>query len=555
MDSGRESGRASVRLSIADGARRLSLAATEQASLAAEQASLAVSNWLTSLRDFMLESAGYALLASLLPLFSILCNKQAGYDQSISEFYEEGSRFDPPILKDGNITVVPYDSHFSSEYYVDNVGNLSTAVYLSLIMYCFFNGMPCLLRARVMLRPQNKGIILGAAITGFVVVVTSIALIHSYKGAVQTGKIKYNSVPVFVFLLTFIMPLVFVAAQVWTKNTLKKKWTKATHLKWYVVIVLALLLESTIATIFVRFILPTFFRSSTTTKRVLIRTLSPIIFLKIGIGVGWKLTVFIKEKTNCDLQSVTVGFISFYCVVIPTLNRLMQGSARSVSEGLIFEVAGTVSELVTADSLLQGITPWDSTLLKYMCKSNKPGDAKEANTKVQPEGVEMAGQTSTKEDRRQWKIQFCETTMHLLMLSEALALLISSYFWLLMRANPGDPGSPAIPVSQTLTNMGIMLFGELVVTDGIIGYASHKFQRYSVDLPLSWSDFKTSRRHRLLYVTVIMSMYASCGVINFPVNLCYTSLAEDELNWALTSCPAFPKNITEMSRVGELYGG
>ena len=167
----------------------------------------------------------------------------------------------------------------------------------------------------------------------------------------------------------------------------------------------------------------------------------------------------------------------------------------------------------------------------------------------------MAGQTNTKEDRQKWKIQFCETTMHLLLLSEALALLVSSYFWLLMKSNPAEPGSPAIPVSQTLTNMGIMIFGELVVTDGIIGYASHKFERYHVDLPLSWNDFKTSRCRRLLYFMIIMSMYASCVVLNLPINMCYTSPADDELNWALTSCPAFPKNITEMSRVREVYGG
>mmetsp|Transcript_5991 Transcript_5991/g.10884 ORF Transcript_5991/g.10884 Transcript_5991/m.10884 type:complete len:430 (+) Transcript_5991:462-1751(+) len=429
---------------------------------------------------------------------------------------------------------------------------MSTALYLTLIMFCFFTGMVILLRARVMLRPQNQGTALGAAITGFVVVVTSIAILRSYKEEVQTGNVKHSSVPVFLFMFTFIMPLVFVVAQVWTKVALKKKWTKTTHLKWYIGIVLALLLENTIGTMFIQFIMPTFFRSSTTTNRFLIRILSPIIVLKIGIGVGWKLTVYVKEKTNCDVQSVTIGFLSFYCVTVSTVNRLMQGSAGSVSESLIFEVAGTVSELVTADSLLQGITPWDATigpcwnlLNTYMCK----------NRKVQPEGVEVKREESTKEDRRRWKIQFCETTMHLLMLSEALALLVSSYFWLLMKSNPAEPGSPAIPVSQTLTNMGIMIFGELVVTDGIIGYASHKFERYQVDLPLSWNDFKTSRRHRLLYFTVIMSMYASCVVLNLPINMCYTSPADDELNWALTSCPAIPKNITEMSRVGEVYGG
>ncbi|GMI00037.1 hypothetical protein TrVE_jg14292 [Triparma verrucosa] len=538
MESGQEPGRDSVRVSIADGARKLSLVATEQASLG-------VSNWLTSLRDFMLESAGYALLASLLPLASILCMKRVGYDQVISNFYEEGSRFGPPILKDGNITVVPFSAGTRSRYYVDNVGNMSIALYLSIIIYIIFVGMVILLRAKVMLRPQNQGTVLGAAITGFVLVVISIAFIHTTKAAEQTGKIRYSTTPVFVFMFTFVMPLVFVAA-------LKKKSTKMSYLKLYVVVAAALLIESIIGATNVNVVVKTFFRSSTTTfQRVLIRTLSPIIVLNIGTEVGWKFTVFIKEKTNCDIQDVTVGFLSFYCISVTTFNRLVQGSAGSVGESLIFEVAATVSELVTADSLLQGITPWNATfepcwnLLKYICKSRK----------VQPEGVEMAGQKSKKEDRRKWKVQFCETTMHLLMLSETVALLVSSYFWLLMRVNPGEPGSPAIPVSQTLTNMGIMLFGELVITDGIIGYASHKFQRYPVDLPLSWSDFKTSRHHRLLYVTVIMSMYVSCVVIGMPINMCYTSPAEDELNWALTSCPAFPKDITEMSRVGEVYGG
>ncbi|GMH64082.1 hypothetical protein TrST_g1142 [Triparma strigata] len=542
MDSGRESGRDSVRFSIADGARRLSLVATEQASLA-------VSNWLTSLRDFMLESAGYALLASLLPLAFVALVKQVGYDGTISEFYEEGSRFDPPILKDGNITAVPFLPGNRSRYYVDNIGNLKAAQYLTLITVIFFMSAPILLRARVMLRPQNQGTVLGAAITGFAVLAMSIALIGAYKVSAQTGELSQGAAPVMGFIHVFILPLVFVPAQVWTKVSLKK-WTKATHLKWYVGVAAALLLESTVTTVYNKLILGPFFRSSTTTfERVLLRTLSPIIFLNIGIEVGWKFAIFAKAKTTCDIQDVTVGFISFYCVTISTFNRLMQGSAGSVSESLIFEVAGTVSELVTADSLLQGITPWDATigpclnlLNTYTCMRRK----------VQPSGVEMARQT-TAEDRRKWKIQFCETTMHLLMLSEALSLLASSYFWLLMKSNPAAPGSAAIPVSQTLTNMGIMIFGELVVTDGIIGYASHKFQRYPVDLPLSWSDFKTSRRHRLKYFTVIMSMYASTVVITMPTNMCYTSPAEDELNWALTSCPAFPKNITEMSRVGEVY--
>ena len=346
MDSGQEPGCDS----IPNDARKLSLKATTGITLAKATSgiTLAVSNWLTSLRDFMLESFGCALLASLLPLVSILCMKQAGYDTVISQYYEEGSRFNPPILKDGNITNVPFSFGTRSRYYVDNVGKMSTTIYLPIIMFTIFTPMPILLRAKVMLRPRKQGTVLGAAITGLVVVVIYIAGLRTTKANVQTGgKTRYNTAPaIFMFMYTFIMPLVFVVAQVWTKISLKK-WMKTTYLKWYVVIVLALLLESSIATMFNLFVLPFFF-SSSKFQRFLIRTLSPIIFLKIGIGVGWKFAVFVKEKTNCDVQSVTVGFLSFYCVVITTLARLMQGSASSFGESLLFEVAATVSELVTA---------------------------------------------------------------------------------------------------------------------------------------------------------------------------------------------------------------
>ncbi|GMH73222.1 hypothetical protein TrST_g7039 [Triparma strigata] len=526
MDSGRESGRDSVRVIIADGARRLSLVATEQASLAAEQASLAGQLWLTNLRDFMLESSGYAVVASILPLACIFCLKQSGYDQVVSEFYTEHARFDPPILKESNVTIVPYTPQWRSDFFADNT-TMSVATYLVLIAFCCFSVTAILFRARVMLRPTMQGTVLGAAITGLVGILMSISLIRVYEHA-----------------------------DLWTRDTHKKKSTKSGLLKWYIGVVVAFFIELIFGFLFTYVVMPGFFRSSTTMfQKLLFRTLTPILFLNIGIEVGWKFTVYIMERTKCDIQDEVVGFLSFYCVVVSVTNRLMQGSANTVSQSLIFEVAGTISELITADSLLQGVTPWEDTFGRLLKLCKRSGD-----NVVQPregEGEEETGQIktqrSTKEERRKWKLQFCETTMHLLLLSEALALLVSSYFWLLMRANPGDPGSPAIPISQTLTNMCIMLFGELVVTDSIIGYASHTFQRYPVDLPLSWRDFKTSRRHRLRYFTVIMSIYTSSVVLNLPLNMCYTSRGDDERNWALTSCPAFPKNITEMSRVGELY--
>ena len=85
--------------------------------------------------------------------------------------------------------------------------------------------------------------------------------------------------------------------------------------------------------------------------------------------------------------------------------------------------------------------------------------------------------------------------MFMLTITEASGLLSSSIFWLLMSANPNEPGSPSIPARQTITNLFIMLFGEFVITDGAIAYASHKFRgRYIVDLAVEWEETRAKRK-------------------------------------------------------------
>jgi len=99
---------------------------------------------------------------------------------------------------------------------------------------------------------------------------------------------------------------------------------------------------------------------------------------------------------------------------------------------------------------------------------------------------------SSLEEKREWKLHFCEMTMVMIVLSEGTALVVSSVFFLIMNANPSDPGTPAIPASQSLLNTGIMVIGELLVTETFIAYVSHKFKkRYPVDLAMCW---KKSRR-------------------------------------------------------------
>ena len=92
-----------------------------------------------------------------------------------------------------------------------------------------------------------------------------------------------------------------------------------------------------------------------------------------------------------------------------------------------------------------------------------------------------------------------------------------------MDANPSEPGSPKIPVSQTLSTLVIMLVGELAVTDGFIAYVSNKFKkRYIVDLAAPWKDIWTKRR--LLWAFAAIIALCSVPIIsNLPTNMCYTS--------------------------------
>ena len=140
------------------------------------------------------------------------------------------------------------------------------------------------------------------------------------------------------------------------------------------------------------------------------------------------------------------------------------------------------------------------------------------------------------------------------MLSEASALLCSSSFWLLMDANPSEPGSPMIPASQTLKTLAIMLAGELVVTDSAVAYASNKFKkRYIVDVAAAWNDIWTKRRLLWSFVAT-MTLTATCITTKLPLNMRYTSRADDEPNLALTSCPTPPTNVTQITRVKSAQG-
>lgn len=191
-------------MSLTEDARRLSM-------VAAEQATVLTKLWLASLRDFLLASAGYSLLASLIPLGCIFCVRQIQYDQAINYVYVEGARFEPPILKNGNVTVVPYTPTIRAAFFVDNVGQIAGSTYVVYIIFCTLTAMVMLFRALVTFQPKLKASVLGFIITISVAVITSIGFILDVQHAAKTGPARNAGTNnTYFFLHVLILPIIFV---------------------------------------------------------------------------------------------------------------------------------------------------------------------------------------------------------------------------------------------------------------------------------------------------------------------------------------------------------
>jgi hypothetical protein len=121
---------------------------------------------------------------------------------------------------------------------------------------------------------------------------------------------------------------------------------------------------------------------------------------------------------------------------------------------------------------------------------------------------------------------------------------------MIMNAAPGDPGSKSIPLSQSLFNLAVMLFGEVILTDGIVAYMARHSSRYHNDPALEWAEFK-KRKRVAIAIAVIAMMLSTAYSTQFLQKLCYTATGDDA--WNIATCPPPPQNITEMSRVGESF--
>ena len=399
-------------------------------------------------------------------------------------------------------------------------------------------------RAVTIFRPSRVGAVLCVTLTLALTTLCCMLSMQDMEYVVKHGEYspEDRGKSTYPMLIFFFTPAIYTISYAWSGRD-KKKHTSL--LKAYGIFFTFLMTEIVAQYVYLYFVMPYFFLASTSTfSRFLVRMLGQVILLYLGSELSWRLSKQAAEHMGCNIFNATVASFGMYASTLPLLGRIMQGSAETVLESSIYEVAGTVAELTLADSLLKSRTPLGDTMytLKFFFVRNNNNKVAPALTRRSLTGVDS------------WQRSFCETVMIMITIAEAAGLLASSFFWLVMDANPSEPGSPKIPTAQILKTLAIMLVGELVVTDGIIAYVSNKFKkRYIVDLAAAWQDLRTNRKKLIWTFVAIVSMMSIPVINTLPGNMCYTSPVDDEANWAVTSCPDVPKNITEMSRVSLEY--
>ena len=252
------------------------------------------------------------------------------------------------------------------------------------------------------------------------------------------------------------------------------------------------------------------------------------------------------------------------------INSPLPPAAETVADSIILELCGTFAEVYTADVLLQGKTNLDDLVLSIKwclgfcgCAKNSSLDSVSPQESVSAQepvpkkllktrttfavGAMLSSDDSFdhKEKKKHMRIVFCTTAMIMNTITEASGLIVGSLFWICSNANPSASGGKGLDVSQAILNFFVMLFGELVLSDSVVAYISHKFEsRYVISLAHEWEDFRETQRTAKMGLIVIISMISSVAIMQIPNRLCLTSHMSNEEDWTLSQCPKAVWNET-----------
>ena len=341
--------------------------------------------------------------------------------------------------------------------------------------------------------------------------------------------------------------------------------------KAFLIFLIYVLYEMIVSLSIIRFILPQFYSpDATMLTRFIIRSVVQSGVLLFHVEVAWKMSLYLERL---GVRPADANVMMVYGITgISIFGRIMQGSASTLSESLLYEVSGTISELFVCDSLLKGQTPLEGNVVMARQLSGRlsqrisfkkadavaPAPAPQEdlettrdlkNEEAPEKEAAEAKESKDDEEKKKTRSRYCIFVLIVIAISEAAGIFTSTIFWCSMNANPqGAPGSPAVPLTQTLVNLAVMLFGELFFTDSIVAYVARKSSRYCNDPAAEWHELRKDGRHISGVAATIAFSLMIC-IIVIPNNMCYTSwLGEGEDEWVLTTCPKAPGNETEMIR-------
>ncbi|GMI55487.1 hypothetical protein TeGR_g625, partial [Tetraparma gracilis] len=301
-----------------------------------------------------------------------------------------------------------------------------------------------------------------------------------------------------------------------------------------------IMFENFVGLAYTWYVLGYFFKSSTSTwGKMGVRTVVQTLVNILVIEIAWRVGSYLERSLGVKRHHTHVMF-AFLGSFMTTMARLMQGSATTFTESVILELTGTLCELATADTLLKGDTPVSSTVDMTM-------SIKRSLTTMS---------IGRAEERR----DFCGSALIQLSICECSSIFVSTSMFLFLGINPGAPGSRTIPVGQTLVNLFVMLFGELILTDAIIAYTARHWKRYQNDPIKEWDALKKHKGLLRGFIATTACVGAA-SLLAFPNNFCYTSWrgegepTGEDREWVLTQCPVPPENATDLILVGDYYLG
>ena len=322
------------------------------------------SSFTNNLRQFIFESGGYSLVAAIVPSLAVLVVRERDKKFGVDPFYGPEATIDPPVLD--NATVVPYHQE-RKRYFCQSTGPMPPIHLLYIVMFWSAvwtsHFVRCLALFRLKTTSKLKALALCLIFAG-----ASISLIvqeyetHTSKHGDFSPQHPYDAIPIIPAMFAFLNPLIYTVCYAMSEERSQGKG-KASLLKAYGTVFVYLIVETSLQFVFNIKILPLFFQADTSTLiRFTIRMLSQVFFLYVGSEISWRWSVFAVESQGANIKNASLATFSFYACLAPYLGRIMQGSAENVGQSLLFELAGTVAELLLADSFLKSRTPIADTV-------------------------------------------------------------------------------------------------------------------------------------------------------------------------------------------------